>query len=113
MNMKVLLIILVIICSYAVRGQEASSADLLAEKIANRMRDSLDLSGSVRDSIVTINKQINSAKKEKMVAGGVYDDIRKQIQQIENRRDSLYQVILSADKFLLYKQKKSMLIRND
>ena len=112
-DMKVLMSFLLVVCAYGVKGQTADSADLLAEKIANRMRDSLGLTVSIRDSIFVINKQINSEKKEKMTSSGDYETVRKQIQQIENKRDSLYQAVLPTEKFLLYKQKKALLIRND
>lgn len=91
-------------------AQKTFSSQEVAERSANKMKDSLNLNKEQHKSIYKINLDLNKQKV------GVYrnnpprDLLQKQIQQIENTRDTLYSQILSKSQFQLYKQKKGRLM---
>ena len=87
-------------------------ATQLANKIAQKMTDSLGLTSQQKQSIVDINLNLHQQKtlarqQHPGVSATTY------IQKIENSRDSLYQQVLPADKFLLYQQKRNKLVNNN
>jgi hypothetical protein len=85
----------------------------LANRIADKMRDSLSLSEKQRNEIFVINTQLQNKKKAARASGQNRESIGLALQQIENTRDSLYATVLSASEILVYKQKKRNLIRNN
>jgi hypothetical protein len=90
--------------------QTGTPAERLAIKMADKMKDSLDLSVVQRAGVYNINMQLHIKKME---ARRIYTDrgmLGTVMQQIENTRDSLYREVLTDDKFLLYRQKKRSLI---
>ncbi|HEY4148430.1 MAG TPA: hypothetical protein VGM41_05860 [Chitinophagaceae bacterium] len=87
----------------------------LANKQADRMRDSLGLNASQRQRIYDANIYLHNCKTQ---AWSQYSTDRTRLQQelqtIENRRDSLYNVILgSPDKYQLYKAKKATIVKTN
>ncbi len=79
-------------------------------RIAQKLQDTLGLSAAQKDSIYSINHQLQN---KKMLARQQYtgtDSLGYHLQRIENTRDSLYKPVLGAEKYLLYKQKKRNLI---
>lgn len=94
------------------RGQSQTPAQLVAAKIADKMRDSLDLSNQEREDIYDKNIWLHT---QKMLARANYghDTLRIQMQLIENNRDTLYKGILSVEKYELYRQKKMHIVNNN
>ena len=86
------------------------SAAAVAERIANKMKDSLNLNNAQRNQIFAVNVLINNRKSDVRQQYTNTDSIRYHIQRIENRRDSMYHNILAEPKYLLYKQKKRFLV---
>jgi len=84
----------------------------IAENIAGKMKDTLGLSNSQRDSIYAINIALHEKKMAAWQQNLASDALRRQLQIIENTRDSLYQRILNEPQFFLYRQKKNRLIAN-
>lgn len=90
-----------------------SIPEMVAGNIANKMKDSLDLSVEQRAHIYSINLKLHERKKNARNNNASTISLQKRMQQIENTRDSLYQPVLSEEQYLLYKQKKSNLINNN
>ena len=89
---------------------QANTSTLVAAKIADRMKDSLQLSTSQRNSVHDINLQINLLKQDVRSRFTNRDSLTIHIQKIENSRDSLYKPVLTGQQFNQYKQKKRFLI---
>jgi hypothetical protein len=92
--------------SYSQSDTTRGRGDIVAARIADKLADSLILTGTQRDRIYRINLALHT---QKMAARRSYtgrDAIRNAIQQIENSRDSLYRMVLPEDKYLVYRQKK-------
>ncbi len=84
----------------------------LAQAIAERMKDTLELSGVQQERLYRINLRL---AEQKIAVRGRYahtDSLTIYIQAIENTRDSLYRHVLGPNRFPLYLQKKTQLIRN-
>jgi hypothetical protein len=92
-------------------GQDPATR--VANRIADKMRDSLSLSEKQRNDIFIINTQLQDRKKTAMTSGQDRNNIGLALQQIENTRDSLYSTVLSAAQIQIYNQKKRNLIRNN
>lgn len=108
---KIIFLSLFVCFSFSARSQ--SIAHNVALHIAQKMKDSLDLSVNQKGQLYGVNMQLYNKKTlaRKKYAGS--DSVRISIQKIENTRDSLYKNILATDKYLLYKQKKLNLISNN
>ncbi len=91
-------------------GQAPS--ELLAEKIAARLKDSLQLTVSQKNAIYQVNLDLH---QQKLAARELHpgDSLTHHIQQIENSRDSLYRPILGEEKYPLYRSNKRRLVSND
>ncbi len=93
-------------------GQSSPSIDL-ANKIADKMNDSLTLSQSQRAQVFAVSIQLHN---EKTTVRYQFTDrivVGKELQRIENARDSLFKSILSDQQYILYKQKKRSLVNNN
>jgi hypothetical protein len=95
----------------AVKSQ--TPGEEIANKIAWKMKDSLQLTDSQRIEIFQINMQITQQKANVRSQYTGSDSLRIKIQQVENTRDDLYQAILSYEKYVLYLQKKRKLVNNN
>ena len=87
-----------------------SPGQLLAAKIAQKMTDSLLLNEQQKDQVFAVNMQLH---ERKMALRKQYQDhtlLTTQLQLEENRRDSLYQNVLTPDQYRLYRRKKAALI---
>lgn len=85
----------------------------LAKKIAQKMRDSLSLNNKQASEIFSINVQLARMKKEMRSRYTNTDSLRRSIQRVENKRDSLYQSVLNPAQYSLYRQKKRNLVNNN
>ncbi|OJV99945.1 MAG: hypothetical protein BGO52_02405 [Sphingobacteriales bacterium 44-61] len=113
MNMKYILLSAILLTIAGSAFTQQSPAEEVAARIAGRMKDSLELTITVRDQLYNVNLQLHDRK---MAARQQYTEpeaLRQSIQQIENTRDSLYRIVLQDEnKYFLYKQKKRNLIGN-
>lgn len=111
---KAILISCFLLASYAsLRAQQATSPEALAQRIAQRIKDTLNLSHDQQQALYTINMQLHNQKMEYRRQYGNNSALGTYLQQVENTRDSLYKAIIPTEKFGLYKQKKRMLVNNN
>lgn len=108
---KYLVILFSLFCVYGYCQQRLTS-EAFAQKIAERLKDSLNLDAKQKAKIFNVNMQLYNLKMQarKEYTG---NELAKKIQSIENSRDSLYKAILPEDKYLLYRQNKKVLISNN
>lgn len=85
--------------------------EAIARLFATRMKDSLALSAQQATFIYNINMQLNHAKMQARQSFTQMDSLRRQIQKIENTRDSLYSTVLDTAQYRRYREKKNSLIR--
>jgi hypothetical protein len=114
MDMKIVsFITTVLLLSVAVRGQTAGPAQQLAQKLAKRMQDTLQLSDKQYQQIYLLNMDLANRKQQaRQQNPGQAEYLQTLFQQIENQRDSLYKaVIASSEKYQLYKNKKLNILR--
>jgi hypothetical protein len=91
-----------------------ANVDNLAQKMAKKMKDSLNLSGKEYQAIMKINKEISEQKLQlRKKFPNNMDSLIRNTQRIENTRDTLYKAILSKQQFSTYLTKKRNLIRNN
>lgn len=88
-------------------------AETVAARIAQKMKDTLELTDSLRIRVYQINLQLSQQKAALRNQFTRNDSLRTRMQQVENTRDALYQAILPAEKYVLYRQKKRNLISNN
>jgi hypothetical protein len=93
-------------------GNQQEAASRLANYIADKMKDSLLLSSVQRDQVFSINVELHNRKMAARSITSNRDSLSISVQQIENKRDSLYARVLSEQQLGLYKQKKRSLISN-
>ena len=92
---------------------QTSQADIIADKIAQKMSDSLSLSSAQKSQLFQINLDLQSRKHLVWQQNSNIDSIQVHLQKIENTRDSLYRPVLTDDQFLIYSQKKKNLVNNN
>jgi hypothetical protein len=97
--------------TFLVKAQ--NPAEEIANRIAQRMKDTLQLSDSQRVQIYNINMQLGQQKAAMRTQYSNADSLKKKIQLVENSRDGLYQSILSYEKYQLYIEKKKRLVNNN
>jgi hypothetical protein len=90
-----------------------SGSNILSARIADKMKDSLMLTMNQRNQIFNINIQLQNQKSSIRYQNYQGDTTRKKTQIVENSRDSLYNLVLSNQQFILYQQKKRYLISNN
>lgn len=108
--MKAIIIFSLILFFASTSGKAQPKADSLAQKIAKKMKDSLDLTGNQRNQIYDMNMNLHYQKAAVRQQYTNPDSLRRYIQRVENKRDSLYRTILPENKYQLYKQKKRNLV---
>jgi len=109
------LIILFFLLLTAASSKSQNVQDSLAYKIAERMKDSLSLSDLQKAKLYIINMQLNKDKAatRNLSVNGDYNYMRKQMQAIENTRDSIYSQVLTNEQLRVYKQNKNKLVHNN
>lgn len=83
---------------------------VLANHIADKMKDTLALSNPQRNQVFAANMWIHTRKMQIRQQTSNPDSIRILTQRVEHKRDSLYHNILPAPKYNLYLQKKRNLV---
>ena len=86
------------------------NGDRLAQYMAEKMKDSLRLTQQQAKSIYDINMKIHEQKMNARRLNKRMDLLTREIQKIENTRDSLYLKIISAGNLERYKEKKSKIV---
>jgi hypothetical protein len=111
MKTAVLLIVLAF-CVFSLKAQTpANPAEDVANKIATKMKDSLGLTDTQRTEVYAINMNLHTQKQNaRELHTGNAQATAAAVQNIEKTRDSLYQTVLTAAQFTIYKQKKRFLI---
>lgn len=107
--MKALHLFIFLGLSFCVVAQQGPG-EQRAETTALRMRDSLALDASQKDSILAINLRLLEQGRQARSSITDLSLLTTELQRIENQRDGLYRVVLGVDKYVLYKQKKRSLI---
>ena len=108
--------VLILVCCSMISlfafSQNPNPGQQLANHIANKMKDTLNLTIPERNNIYAINLNLYN---QKQVARQLHSGptLGSFLQAIEHTRDSLYNTVLPAAKYLLYKQKKSTLITSN
>lgn len=111
--MKYMRIIFLLLVLTACCFSSYSQQNEVAQKIAQKMKDSLSLTTSQQQQLYAINIQLHEQKMTARQQGGNPNVIGVNIQRIENSRDSLYKPVLTDQQFVLYRQKKKYLISNN
>jgi hypothetical protein len=91
---------------------QTTISDSISFKIARKIKDSLQLTSAQEAQLINANQYLANRKIALRGRFTSMDSLRNETQKIEGMRDSLYNNIL-ADKFILYRQKKSMLVNNN
>lgn len=112
-NMKFLLMTIFFLVTTVTSKAQNSFATQIAEKIAQRMKDSLLLSDKQKDSIYSLNIRLNNEKAQLRSQYADMDSLQYHTQRVEASRDSLYRTVLDEEKYRLYKTKKRNLITNN
>ena len=86
------------------------NADILAQYISQKMKDSLGLTQKQADEVYKVNMKIYELKTKarKQITDRIL--LTKAIQKIENERDVMYLKILPASSLQLYRKRKSKLV---
>jgi ABC-type histidine transport system ATPase subunit len=113
--MKKVSILFVFICVTLLSSAQSGQAEVLSEKIAQKMFDSLSLNQQQKMQIFQINMFLHHQKADAWKKFENQDSVLgAKLQRIENSRDALYKRIISDEgKYNLYKQKKRYLVSNN
>lgn len=96
------------------RAQNQNTPEaLVAHKMANKVADSLGLTNQQRAKIFAINMELAKQKAEARKMTTDRAIIQKELQKIENSRDSLYKQILTTEQHSSYLKKKRNVINNN
>ena len=96
----------------SVNAQSNGQANLLSQKIAKRMQDSLGLTPQQRNHVFEVNMNLHNQKQLVRLNTVTQDSLRARLQRVENTRDSLYLPIIGINKYPIYLQKKRNLVNN-
>ncbi|NTS39869.1 hypothetical protein HRG84_03050 [Flavisolibacter sp. BT320] len=108
--MKFLILILLGLTPLLSLRAQSTPYELVASKIAQKMKDSLVLSDVQFQAVYNVNLDIYHKKSALRKQFENTDSLSIQIQRVEQQRDSLYRPILSASQYNIYKQKKRWLV---
>jgi capsular polysaccharide biosynthesis protein len=110
---KIILFAVITIFTINVKSQPANAAEQLADKIAKKMKDTLNLTGQQKHQIYDVNMSLHNQKQAARLLYTSHDSLTRAIQHIERTRDSLYLPILGQEKYQLYLPKKRNLVNNN
>jgi hypothetical protein len=111
--MKKIFLILISACFFSKTEAQTSPAEQLADKVAQKMKDSLSLSSSQKQQLYNINMQLHSSKLQMRQQYIGTDSVSLKIQRVENMRDSLYKPVLTQQQYELYLQRKKNLVSSN
>jgi hypothetical protein len=111
--MKYLYLFLFLILGYNTNAQVSDSLiNERSKRMSKMMFDSLQLNDDEYGKIQSINYNILKTKATLMQSEGDRIMIQKDIQRVENGRDSLYQKVLPIEKFNTYRRLKEYFLSN-
>jgi hypothetical protein len=86
------------------------NADLLAQYMTQKMKDSLGLTQKQADEVYKVNMKIyeRKSKARKQIQDRAL--LTRAIQKIENERDDMYLKILPSSSLQLYKNRKNKIV---
>ena len=90
---------------------QTSPSEQLAQRIANKMKDTLALTAVQTQSMYNINLNLNTRKMQARTISTDRVIIEHAIQAVEKTRDSLYRIDLTASQYQLYLHKKRNIIK--
>ncbi len=111
--MKSILILITLFFLSTIVNAQTDYATQLANKIAQKMKDSLNLTDQQKKSLKDINMSLHNLKQQAWKQHPMSDSLRIFLQRAENKRDTLYSAVLTHQQYLLYKQKKRYLVNNN
>lgn len=109
---QLLLSILLISLSGALRAQ--SSAEVVAGKISNKMKDSLSLTDVQKDSIYANSVRLHAERDSVIKTHWNSGQLQSLLDELERRRDDAYQAIINDfQKYRKYRYYKDILVSNN
>jgi ribonuclease HII len=111
--MKKILLLTCLLGMMTMAEAQTTPAVAMADKIALKMKDSLNLTDHQKGQLFQINMQLHESKAAIYQQYTHGDSLRIHLQRIENSRDSLYRAVLNEEKYRLYRQRKQNLISNN
>jgi len=109
-NLCFLLVFISLLCVANAFGQ-TNNSEIVAMRIAKKMQDSLHLNQNEASKVYDINMFLSAQKIQARQSTTHPDSLRKKIQMVEYKRDSLYKTVLPLPKYNLYLLKKIRLIQ--
>lgn len=114
MNVKLLLTLFVFLAiRTAVTAQGSGPGTQIANRIADKMKDTLGLTQQKRNQVFAVNMHLHNRKMIVRQQTTNPDSLQARLQRVEKKRDSMYQRILPPPKYQLYLQKKRNLISSN
>lgn len=114
MNAKLILLLLISLgFGSAVTAQGPGPGTQIANRIADKMKDTLGLTQQKRNQVFAINMHLHNRKMIVRQQTTNPDSLQARLQRVEKKRDSMYQRILPPPKYQLYLQKKRNLISSN
>ncbi len=110
---KILLIFLIVFINSLQFVQGQNPATQLANHIADKMKDTLNLTNQKRNQIFAINMYLHNRKMIVRQRTANPELVRAGLQRVEHMRDSMYQTILPSGKYQIYLQKKRFLVTSN
>lgn len=104
------ILILSVVFLLAPGAKAQTTAEFLADRIAQRLKDSLQLTQGQKDSLYQVNLALHNQKQAIRQQYTAMDSVRAKLQLVENMRDSLYRPVLTQGQYQLYRQRKRNLV---
>lgn len=113
--MKKILFLIFVLCVTTFLNAQTDNAPAaqLAHKIADKMKDSLNLTNQQRAKIFAINMELHKQKKEARDKSQDRTVVGKELQRIESGRDEMYKPILTEEQYVLYQKKKRFIVTSN
>lgn len=111
--MKLLIVTIFFLLIAVISKAQSAAAMQVAEKIAQRMKDSLLLTDQQKDSIYSLNILLSNKKAQLRRQYTNMDSLEHHFQLVESSRDSLYRIVLGEEKYQLYKTRKRNLVKSN
>lgn len=92
---------------------QTSPSEQLAQRIANKMKDTLALTAQQTQAVYIINLNLHTKKMQARTLSTDRVIVGKAIQGVEQIRDSLYKIGFTPTQYQLYVQKKRNLINSN
>lgn len=93
--------------------KQRSTASQMDQRIADKMKVTLDLDQQQWEKILKINQELSEQKKNAFKSSSDRNIVGKELQRIEDERDKKYRSILSEKQQELYIQKKKYLLNSN